>query len=420
MATMSSFREIARIMDSVETSISLRELINLHRWTPAEEQSFKAICNRHDSSRKLERNFLFINTYLLDVWFGGEASKPAVSDRARAIGELIEQEYDIALLAEVFEDNVKDLILEAWSSHNQPYVRDDSRRRTDKSSGLVTISQQEPLDEKIIHEYTFESGSDRLADKGVMLTLLDFGFGDSKLELYNTHLNSGNDRARKFQVLELVSFIERTHNENNVAILAGDFNINALCDERNRETNLGAFCQGERYRFNPYMIASGGGGISPDFGSINPRFANYVNERLFSGDYPEGMSEYDVLLELLNLLGFHDIWTHRNRTPGYTSNMDDISVANLICLPDDVESQYCDDFNVPLDAEIFSEDDRKKFGRIDIIFMGDPLDSHTFALDVIRPRRVRAERRADAPERDKIAFLSDHLGLATKLLISPK
>ena len=409
---MNSFREISQVMDSVEIPTGLRELINLHRWYSGEERSFKAICKRHGNPRKLERSFLCLNTYLMDVWIGGDAKKPAVSDRARAIGKLINQSYDIALLAEVFEDNVKKKILKAWSSDNQPYVVEDSRRRTGQSSGLVTISQHEQLYDKLIHEYTFESGSDRLADKSVMLTRLDLGFGDSQLELYNTHLNAGGDSARKFQVLELVSFIERTHNPKNIAILAGDFNINALCEERYRNTPLGAFCQDKRYRSNPYGTVNRS--------SINPRFSTHVTQRLSSDDYPEGMSEYDVLIELLNLLHFRDIWPQRNDKPGYTKSMDDISIANLICTPDENDAQYCDDSNVPLNPELFSEEKRKKFERIDFIFVSDPLDSHTFSLDFARPRRIRAERRADAPKRNKIAFLSDHVGLSTNLILTLK
>ncbi len=388
---MSSFREIAEKMDPIRTPTGLAALLEMHRWCPSEERSFRAICNRHDNPRKLERRFLFFNTYLLDASLIAE--KPAVDDRAPKIGELIRDNFDIALLCEVFEDNVKDKILSAWPDGSRPDVVEDASWSTSSSSGLVTISQQDPLDGKVFYEYVFETGWDALADKGAMLTRIDLGFGSSKLELYNTHLNSGSALIRNFQVLELVSFIERTHDERNVAILAGDFNIHAFSQRK--------------YTKNPYAILPVG---------VNSG-ADHILERLASGDFPDGMSEYEILVELLNLIGFKDVWVQRNGTPGYTSNMDKIGVADQICRPD-TDSLFCDDFNVPGSHDDFSTDD--KSNRIDFIFISNPSDSHSFNLDFTRPRRVRRERRAGAPERDEIAFLSDHVGLATTFMLSPK
>ena len=413
-------------MDPVATPSTLRALIDMHRWPPTGERTFRALCNRHGHPEKRERSFLFLNTYLLNVWIGSKggrgfigvltgglselgelekAKKPAVGDRARAIGRLVRDSYDIALLTEVFEDNVKDKILEAWPDGDRRYVVEDARRSTRKASGLVTISQQDLLRGKELHEYKFESGSDKRAEKGVMLTRMDIGLESSQLELYNTHLNAGKDSARRFQVLELISFIERTHDENNVAILAGDFNIGAFGDKV--------------YTGNPYILLRGGGGSGPDFDSINPRFSRFILDRLESGDYPDGMSEYEVLIELLNLIGFDDIWVQRNGTPGYTKKLDEPEIAAQICRPDPENPEYCNDLNVPDDPDSFRPEENTS-DRIDFIFMSRPQDSQQYSLDFTRPRRVRHERRAGAPKRDEIAFLSDHLGLAINLLISPR
>lgn len=412
-----SFRQIAQFMDSVEPPNSLRRLLEMHRMVDG-SNGFAEVWRRHNHRHLVEQSFLFLNTWLMDVWIFREGpdggKKPAVEDRAQAIGRQLSASTDIALLAEVFEDNVKDNILSAWSA-GEPHVVEDSQRRTGQSSGLVTMSREYSLSDKEVYRYKFESGSDRLADKGVLLARLDCGFGESQLELYNTHLNAGDDSARKFQVLELVTFIARTHNENNIAIIGGDFNIDGL----RRVTEEGETRYGEiKYDNNPYFVLSGGGGRGPDFSAFDSRFARIINDTLESGIYPGGMSEYEILSELLGTLGFQDLWIQRNDTLGYTSNMDKPGVAQQICSPDPGDEDLCNDFLVPSTPDDF--DSSHQSSRLDYIFVSRPAAEQTFTVDFTRPRRTRYERRLDAPNRDDIAFLSDHVGLTTTLLVVPR
>lgn len=249
---MSSFREIALKMDSVNTPSSLRDLIAIHRWYQDEERSFRVICDRHENSNTIEQRFLFLNTFLMDVdldlaralggpvtaiveIFTGNAEeaigvkKPAVDDRAPKIGELIRENYDIALLAEVFEDEVKEKILSAWpTSGDRPFVTEDAQSSSDDSSGLVTISNL-AISLFRFHEFEEESGlfEDGLSDKGVMLSRMPIGMEGANLELYSTHLDSSDSDVRAAQILELLRFIESTHEETNIIILAGDFNIDS-------------------------------------------------------------------------------------------------------------------------------------------------------------------------------------------------
>ena len=409
---MNSFRAIANKMDSVRPVSSLRALIDMHRWAPSGSQTFGNIVARHSNRSLITRRFLSMNTYLMDTFHFQE--KPAVADRARAFGEIILKNHDLALLQEVFEDNVKDIILKAWSSNDQPSVVEDAYTVTQGSSGLVSISQKEALKNKNFFEFNHEEGDDAWADKGVLFSTMDVGLGTSKLEIYNTHLNSAGSWARKLQLFELVSFVERKHNKNNVAILAGDFNLapnDAISFKKSTIAKVQA------------LMATATGAIFS--GSINNHFVNDIEAKLNSNEFPNGMTEYRVITALLEKIGFTDLWRNRNGTSGYTSSADNKNTREKICKPAQDNPLLCDDLRVT-GAGVGSR-------RLDYIFVSKPSDFHTFSLDFTRPRRVRYERAANAPLREdiKIMFnsqeltikgidmLSDHLGLSADLLFSP-
>lgn len=443
---MNSFKTIAQKMDPVESPNSLRELIRMHRWAPSENRSFRTICNRHNHLSKKERRFLCWNTFLMDVWIGStggriflgiitggisevfadpeKAKKPAVNDRAPKIGRAISNYFDFALLSEIYEDNVLQKVLSVWPDDDLPHFVEDSQWESGASSGLVSISKRDRITDSKIHRYKFKSGNDSHARKGVLFTCVELNLGRSKLELYNTHMNAGDDSARRYQVLELVSFIQLTHKENNIAILAGDFNIDAhdekiYTDSPYRPLPLPPPRFGANGRFVPQPPYE-------DFSDprldtiINPRFPNFIEEKLSSDEYPDGMSEYEALVELLDLIGFKDIWPERNGSLGYTSGLELVreGIPELICPVD--ERDTSDDKTPSYCSDIIDTIDRGDVGRIDHIFLNNPEDNHTFSLDFTRPRRLRSPRRDDAPELHKISFLSDHLGLATTLIISPK
>ncbi|WP_214611445.1 exonuclease/endonuclease/phosphatase family protein [Zobellia barbeyronii] len=348
-------------------------------------------------------------------------TKPAVDDRADKIGEKIVENHDIALLQEIFEDNVKDIVLGAWRKKGlpKPSVVEDARSTSNASSGLVMIDQIGTLENKKFHEFDNEEGffGDSRADKGVLFSTVDIGIGASKLELYNTHLNSDGHKARRLQLLELASFIERTHKNKNIAILAGDFNLSP----------------DDPIAFSNGIVLTGGRGGEGNLDNINSRFNKIIRSKLASGEYPDGMTEYQALLEILGALGFVDMWAARNGTRGYTKNVHEKSKRDKMCKPAKDNPQLCEDS----DSKVLKGSSK----RIDFMFISNPNDSHTFSLDFTRPRRVRYERRPNAPYREDsivqqprtaqgtqpppilikgIDMLSDHIGLSTTLLFSKK
>jgi len=398
-------------MDNVAPALDLRSLQNQHRFAPADDQSLRAICQRHSNPNKLEQRLLFFNAFLMDA--GIIASKPAVNDRARRLGEKIRDNFDIALLCEIFEKNVLKKVLKAWDKENPPEVKDDAQDSTANSSGLAILSQQKNMGGTNFHEYENEMGSDAWAEKGIILTKAYIGLGNSLLELYVTHLNADGAPARRLQLLELAKFIEDNHDSNNVAIVAGDFNVNSLSLVRSRVIHM-------------FGSLGGGGKDSDSEEEIDyGRFDNFIID-VINNRYPKGITEFEMLNELFTELGFTDMWTTRNGTPGYTSHMDVNGIANQICRPDAINNNLCDDINVPatladFDSNFTNDDDNTaNSGRLDYMFINQPNNNHTFSLDFTRPRRTRFERRADAPERDCLAFLSDHLGLTTRLIMAPR
>ncbi len=357
-------RGLAEFIDPVDTPVTLRQLVGKHRWLQTvsdDQKTLRTMVDRHQGPRSRDIRLLTFNTYLMDVWSGiGGSAKPAVDDRAPRIGEAIENDFDIAMLNEIFEDNIKDKVIAGWPG-TPPHLIEDARRRTGQSSGLVTISRwplNHPLDN--VHEFNSESGilQDGLASKGAMASWLPLDFDETRstyLELYSTHLDASEAEVRRNQVAELAQFIERTHQSGNVVVLAGDFNID----------------------------------------SRTPEYAN--------------------LRDSMRAIGLEDVWPARNGTAGFTSPSDNAATPDdlRICTVDRANPLYCDDFAGP-------PDNSTAVKRIDYIFLSEPTEAHAYSVDFTRPRRPRFERRAGAPKRDEIMFLSDHLGVSMTLVLSPR
>lgn len=408
---MNSLQSIASYMDSVRTPQSVRDVMATHRWRPGDNPSLRKIVDRHRTSQNKLRRFLSLNTYLMDAFFPPSASKPAASHRAIQLGNVLRRDFDIALLSEVFEDNIKAKILQAWST--PPHVVEDAQEFSQNSSGLAIVSQKDRMMEPNIQEFDFTSGSDSFASKGILRTSIDPGFGKTKIEFYNTHMNAaGGASGRVFQLAQLATFIKRTHKQENLAILAGDFNVEATGDI--------VYAAG----VNPYTVLTGGGGSHDDlFRNIDSDLTSRVVEALNSDEFSAGMTEYEVLALLLNEVGMTDLWVNRNGTPGYTLDNYERDSGQLsdireqICKPAPDSPTLCNDFDVPASSEGFAHGVSSK--RIDYIFVSEPHKDHTLNLDFTRPRRTRYLRESNAPERNKIDMISDHLGLTTELVISP-
>ena len=436
-----SFREVANFMDPVVPASGIQRLVRVHRWPGGEPRrplSLRAVLSRHWNTQKVTQTFLFYNTFLLpnvelpiidyivermipdipgfpdpiDVLEKEvrevletvlpspkiiPISKPALRPRAREIGEAIHGAYDIAALCETFDASERKLILQAWPREQQPSLAagpTSSGSWVVLGSGLVTISTQREIRSQ---QHTFDERGQRLRDtdawanKGVLLSVIDLGVGKSRLEVYSTHLLSGDDfeidltvdlprigtvgiggtpsreeklRIQLKQVDEVKDFVTRTHQPENVAIIVGDFNIDA---------------------HDQALYTIGGVARTP----------------------------YDHLVSRMQALNMYDLWAARSRdkadgaTFGYTSNIKD--QKRTICAVDSRDEGYCDDLTAP----------EQSGTRIDYIFVQEQRPEHGLMLDFTRPRRVSFERPPNAEGYDKIGFMSDHVGLAVTLIATP-
>ncbi|WP_046755689.1 endonuclease/exonuclease/phosphatase family protein [Kordia jejudonensis] len=343
-------------MDSVDTPESLAELLSMHVGDV--NNSFREIVRRHTTNQRLEKKFLTQNTFCMDATAFGK--KPYAKIRAGLWGEHIKAHYDICLLQEIFENSIRDKLLSAWDEgEGSLFFVDDAASRTPDSSGLMTISKDE-ITGNTFHEFSvgYRKGLhlvDREADKGILLTkyVLDNNHG---IELYNTHLDASDRNIRSTQLNEILTFITNHHENTNLAILSGDFNI-----------GLGTGIQGSTY-------------------------GNYIFFR-------------DRLLSL----GFVDAWATRNGTTGGTDLSEEESqkYANVMCNSKDPENpRFCVDENI---------DESNGDRRIDYIFIKPTSSNCPYVFDITRPRRLLLFNNLGSTT---FEYMSDHIGIHTELLIN--
>jgi endonuclease/exonuclease/phosphatase family metal-dependent hydrolase len=338
-----------------------------------------------------------------------EGTKPQVGSRAKEIGRYVQQNADIASLCEVWTDSEKSKVLNQWSTKPEHVHRITKRldrdsaggffRREEKSkgsSGLLTISPNLDIVSEQFEEYQNESGFfETRADKGILLAEIDVGMGSSRLSIYSTHLQAGDRPTALKQVVQLAKFILDTKAEKNPALVVGDFNID--------EYDVTQYAT-EKLLDVGYKV--------PDI--VQRAVLEKVEDGIPTGIPVTKKKAYQVLTDILGVLGFRDLWTARNGTPGYTSNMKKSGFADQICPPDPQNDRFCND-EIEDDISV----DGKTPARIDYIFVSNPSPRQSFTMDFTRPRRLRLERESDAPGKDEIAFLSDHIGLMTTILLAP-
>jgi hypothetical protein len=187
----------------------------------------------------------------------GEApDRPA---RAKEIGAMVGAQYAVAALCEVFEPDRQDDVEQQAGASGRPLdvAKGAAADGEFASSGLMTLA----FDGRLLssEHIEFSNQGDRLRDadawsrKGVLRTVLDLGH-ERRVELYSTHLFNGGgilefDPAdpneatlaglfpkltpeerlaiQLQQVDEAVAYITATHQADHVAMLVGDFNIDA-------------------------------------------------------------------------------------------------------------------------------------------------------------------------------------------------
>jgi endonuclease/exonuclease/phosphatase family metal-dependent hydrolase len=210
--------------------------------------------------------FLFYNTWLLDgvdlpkVEFGplGSVSPgtigrmPDLDGRTRDLCRaLSESNYDIVALCEVFQNETREALVEQVEDVTDSYAGPGPvpLERIDypsKHSGLHSLTAN---DNPIVgsNEVGFDHRGNSLRDadfyanKGAQHIEVDIGPG--KMDVFTTHLIHGGDlnldpadipfsdphsieEYRAMQLEELATFIQEVGSEENVTIVAGDFNLN--------------------------------------------------------------------------------------------------------------------------------------------------------------------------------------------------
>lgn len=387
-----SVKQIATFMDSVKPAGTVMALAEMHRWIDDRPPAPFSVLNmlaRHTKPDTVKVPFLFYNTYLMpgmEIEIPGATVKsigesPHLNTRANEIGMKLQNESQnsgmIAALCEVWNEDDAGRILQPWQQDSRlSSVQGfgdggwDDLQQT--GSGLLNISVDYTI--KFAQRYVFEErgsiteDADYFSNKGVLLTEIDVGFDDSRLEVYSTHLFNGGfektppdseriDTQLK-QVDELVTFVQKTHQPQNVALIAGDFNIPAASDG------------------------------------------------------------YNWLMQRMLKINMTDVWIGRNDTKGFTSSFlgknseGRLKARKFICVPEQSMKEYCDD----------EESDKSKFhtDRIDYIFIQKPQPEHGINVDFTRPRRRPFLREESAEGFDEIESMSDHLGLETTLVISSK
>jgi hypothetical protein len=316
---------------------------------------------------------------LTATWYvtGDAPDRPA---RAKEIGTMVGNEYHVAALCEAFEpDRQDDLQARAEASGGAVEVAKGAAADGELAgSGLMTLA----LGGRLVssERMEFSDQGDRLRDadawsrKGVLRTVLDLG-DDRRVELYSTHLFNGGGilefdpanpheatLAAKFpkltpderlaiqlkQVGEAVQYVNDTHKADHVAILVGDFNIDANTPADYTKL-VGVMAKANLVDLWPFWAQRTG----PSMKALKPR--------------------------------------------GDTIHPEDVCI--------DADSDFCEEPKQP--------DDHKR-SRIDFIWIERPKASHSFVLDIARPRRRPFARKPPVG-----GHLSDHLGLDFTLIASP-
>jgi endonuclease/exonuclease/phosphatase family metal-dependent hydrolase len=325
---------------------------------------------------------LFLNTFLLRVgrlpsgrWLH---EKPMVDERADEIGVAVADGYDVVALAEVFHPDEVHRLLAAAGVDPDAAARGvlASPPSALTSSGLLSFAGHPIVRQQAI-AYRQRGrkllDSDAWANKGALMVEVDLGL-PGNLEVYSTHVFFGGDlvrsdarhrspelpRIRQAQVQELLGFVDAVHRPENVALVVGDFNIDA------------------------------------------------------EGRGPDGLAEAGVGVQAAERLrrsfddaGFDDAWALVGEGPGWTCDL--VEAPEGFGLDED-DPDHCAEPAPPRRPG-------QHLSRIDHAYLQRPVPSHRLEVQVDRLRRRPFTRAADAPGRDRIATGSDHLGLHLELSV---
>ena len=285
--------------------------------------------------------FLFYNTWLLDgidlpeVEFGplGSVSPGTIGrmpdlegrtdDLCRA---LTESNYDIVALCEVFRRETRQTLADRVEGVTDSYagpgpVRLERIDFPSKHSGLYTLTANgNPIvgsdDVGFSHRGNSLRDADFYANKGAQHVEVDIGPG--KMDVFTTHLLHGGDlnidpadipfsdpasieEYRALQLEELSEFVRTAGSEENVTVVAGDFNLNleqpgAVVERGQSEADLFAEFKSECSLYDPWERHGGPVGTTyiehgppggMDRARVDPVHPNYLEDHGERCDYPD-------------------------------------------------------------------------------------------------------------------------------------
>lgn len=327
---------------------------------------------------------LFLNAFLLRPlslglgplrWEPGAA--PAVADRADELGRTVAGAYDVIALAEAFTAAERDRVRAGWPAGARPAVAvgpeggwGRSGGRTTTSSGLATLVDGPEVVRVERHRY--RAVGHRLADadpwaaKGVLLVEVDVGLPGG-LEVYSTHLCAGGG----------------------LLPVGGDRVAGTDAVRRAQAEELVAFVEAHHRPGNVALVV----------GDVN---------------VPAGGGPDTELASVLGRMGLEDLWPRLGRGPGVTCGLERVGAE--LGRPDPVDPRFADD---DIGVGSVGGEGVDPPERIDRAFLQRPRPEHGLVVEAALLRRRPFPRRADAPDRHRLPFLSDHMGLHLELTLAP-
>ena len=323
------------------------------------------------------------------------AAKPALEERTRLLGPALGL-YDVCCLCEVYTQTTRQEILVRLeqTSVGAPFVStagpDESGTWTLLGSGLFFLAKSNrPIvkTERIIftNRGSRVKDSDAWANKGVLLNIIDLGFG--QLELFQTHFYYGggikdhvplpgvsnpSEEERmnvwRAEIAELANFYREHHQPQNVALITGDFNMSGA--------NVREYAEMRRVMDSLNMRDL----WAWDVYDHNPSEGHTC--RFTDGDESQWQKEFSDVCAPLEQAGLLRPWR-----------------------------QYCND------SVLHDKPPPSGVGRYDYIFVESPAVSHRYHLEA---SRILQRPFPLGNEIEKEQYLSDHLALELTLYCSPR
>lgn len=329
----------------------------------------------------------------------GIQAKPGREGRADQLGRLL-GEFDFGCLCEVFTpDSMQRINAGLAQSPQGPYATqmgpDDSGEGILGNSGLYFFARKKwPIVKTAWHIFKNRGDrhrdSDAWANKGVLLNVIDLGFGH--FELYQTHLYYGGGipllpepspaeriAVRRAELEELASFYNEHHQSANAALITGDFNMSASVFDEHVEM------QHVMSRLNMQDLWARSFYENDLSGGFTNRYTDGTDRKLWDLDYDKVCS------------------IREQSTPGPERNVQLRS--------------YCDERTES--AQGLPRNTRAGVGRYDYIFLEQSAAGHAYHVEASRVLR-RPFPLIDPDEVDGEKFVADHLGLDVELYFSPR